>query len=114
MKGAREYAEVFETGLYGKLFIESSEHVRGRTFHIYVVSEDGNEKAEVYGIISGQPGWTEKYGWLYCGKWCDDFEKLYKEKKELKEKIKRETQEKKEEYIEEEHKRELEILSRYK
>jgi len=29
---------------------------------------------EVYGVIGGNPGWTERYGWIHKGKWVDDFQ----------------------------------------
>ena len=89
MNGAREYAQLFQTGQYGKLYIVSGQHPRGLTFHIQILPEGEmaipngsnnlclNEAAvEVYGIISGQPGWTEGYGWLYLGKWVKDFKDL--------------------------------------
>ena len=93
MDGAREYSKLFETGQYGRLYIVSGSHARGSTFRIQVLPKDEkaivngsnnnclNEKAvEVYGIVSGQPGWTETYGWSYVGKWCEDFDKLVCEK----------------------------------
>ena len=42
-----------------------------------------NENAvEVFGITTGgNPGWTETYGWLYKGKWQEDFQKLVEKKK---------------------------------
>lgn len=74
MKGAREYSLLFETGQYGRLYITSGSHARGKTFHIQVLPKDElaipngdnnaclNEDAvEVYGIIGGNPGWTEYY-----------------------------------------------------
>ena len=89
MKGAREYAGLFETGQYGKLYIVSSEHARGKTFRIFILPEgeaavlNGNsnptlnkDAVEVYGVVSGNPGWTESYGWLHAGKWQEDFNKL--------------------------------------
>ena len=89
MKGANEYAKLIETGQYGKLYITSSSHARGRTFHIQILPEgetaipNGNcniclnkDAVEVYGIVSGRPGWSEEYGWLYEGPWQDDFFKL--------------------------------------
>jgi len=88
MKGAKEYADLFETGQYGKLYITVGTHARGKTFQIYVLPEGVNvpdgtfnpcgccDAVEVYGIIRGQPGWTEEYGWLHKGKWCEDFEEL--------------------------------------
>lgn len=88
MKGAREYAELFETGQYGRFYITSSSHARGKTFHIQLLPEGEiaitnydnmclNPNAVIiYGEISGNPGWTESYGWLYHGKWQADFQKL--------------------------------------
>lgn len=93
MKGARKYAKLFKTGQYGQLYITSSSHARGSTFRIQVLPK--GEKAEpngsvnqclnsnaieVYGVISGNPGWTEEYGWKYEGKWQEDFEKLVRSK----------------------------------
>lgn len=102
MKGAREYANLFVTGQYGRLYLVSGLHARGKTFRIFVLPEgetaapNGSHNAplnyntvEVYGVISGQPGWTEEYGWLYHGKWKDDFFELvvskYAELERLKE-----------------------------
>lgn len=94
MKGATEYAELFETGQYGKLYLTVGSHARGDTFHIQVLpkgekaSPNGtgnlctNENAVVvYGVIGGNPGWTEFYGWLHKGKWQEDFRKLVEERK---------------------------------
>lgn len=89
MKGAREFAKLFKTGQYGKLYITSGDHARGETFHIQILPEGETAKPnggqnlclnsdaiEVYGIVAGQPGWTESYGWLHEGEWQDDFRKL--------------------------------------
>lgn len=86
MNGARQYAELFKTGQFGRLYIVSGSHARGKTFHIYVLPKgveaqsNGPNNAplnvdavEVYGITGGQPGWTETYGWLHAGKWQQDF-----------------------------------------
>lgn len=93
MKGANKYAPLFETGQYGKLYITSGSHARGDTFHIQVLPDGEKAKGngsqntclnsdavEVYGIIGGNPGWTEEYGWLHKGKWQDDFTKLVRSK----------------------------------
>lgn len=99
MEGARQYAKLFKTGQYGKLYIVSGEHARGYTFRIQILPEgetaipngSGNEclnknAVTVYDIISGQRGWTESYGWVHKGKWCDDFEALVsKRRKEIQE-----------------------------
>lgn len=93
MKGARTYASLFETGQYGRLYIVSSSHARGDTFRIFVLPEGekaiSNGKGNpclnkdavcVFGVISGQPGWTEQYGWLHEGKWIKDFKVLAMQK----------------------------------
>jgi hypothetical protein len=71
MQGATKYARLFKTGQDGGLYFVSGEHARGKTFHIYVlpkgeaaISNGPNNgplnanAVEVYGIISGNPGWT--------------------------------------------------------
>ena len=94
MLGAREYSNLFETGQYGRLYIISGSHARGRTFRIQVLPE--GEEAEpngsgnpclnrdavmVYGVVAGNPGWTESYGWLHRGPWVQDFETMVKERR---------------------------------
>ncbi len=94
MRGAREYAKLFTTGQYGKLYITVGSHARGDTFHIQVLPEGEEARphgvnnlctnknaVEVYGIEGGNPGWTESYGWLHTGKWIQDFEELVAQKK---------------------------------
>jgi len=94
MKGAREFARLFDTGQYGQLYIVSGSHARGRTFKIFVLPEGEeakgngpnnpplNENAvEVYGVVSGNPGWTESYGWKKQGPWCSDFKALAESKR---------------------------------
>ena len=99
MEGAREYAELFGTCQIGRLYLKSGQHARGKTFHIYVLPEgesafvEGkwNPKAvEVYGIVRGQPGWTESYGWLHKGKWEEDFHALVLRQKAVVTKVKAE------------------------
>jgi hypothetical protein len=93
MKGAREYARLFKTGQYGKMYITSGSHARGLTFRIQILPEGEeaipngsqnlclNENAVlVYGVVSGNPGWTESYGWIHKGKWVEDFENLVRSK----------------------------------
>jgi len=92
VKGAREYARLFETGQYGRLYIVSGYHARGKTFHIFVLPDGekaipngpnspplNDDAVEVYGIIDGNPGWTESYGWLHQGRWQDDFQAMVKD-----------------------------------
>jgi hypothetical protein len=112
MQGAREFARLFRTGQYGRLYFVSQSHARGETFRIFVLPAGENpipngpnaplnkNAIEVYGIVSGQPGWTEKYGWLHRGPWQDDFHKIVENRKieifadlEEKEKIRAELEE---------------------
>jgi hypothetical protein len=90
MQGAREYAAMFSSGQHGRLYFVSGEHARGKTFRIWVLPTaepvDGmpwtvKDAVEVYGITGGQPGWTETYGWLYHGKWEQDFATLVKRRR---------------------------------
>ncbi len=96
MKGADKYCGVFKTAeQIGRLYILPSSHARGATFRVYVlpkgvdVIENGGhnpplnrDAIEVYGVTCGQRGWTEEYGWLNKGKWIDDLEAIYEERKE--------------------------------
>lgn len=93
MQGANEYAAMFQTGQHGRLYLLSSSHARGPTFHIYVLPSGvsatpngpnaplNSDAVEVYGVTGGQRGWTETYGWLHEGRWQDDFEKLVEARK---------------------------------
>jgi hypothetical protein len=126
MKGAREYAKLFKTGQYGRLYIVSSHHARGKTFLIYVLPEKevaqsngihnpplNQDAVEVYGVICGREGWTEEYGWKHKGKWQDDFYELVREREiKLAEKQEKEFAEKKA-IIEKRKSKEIELLSKY-
>lgn len=98
MKGAREYAQLFTTGQYGRLYIVSGDHARGRTFRLFVLPKDemaipngsqnpplNKDAVEVYGVVSGQPGWTEEYGWKRKGQWVHGFAELVAQRKAEKE-----------------------------
>ena len=93
MQGARKYAELFgRSEQIERLYFVTSSHARGKTFRVYLLPENEEAKPngnnaplnkdaiEVYGIIGGQSGWTEYYGWIHKGKWCDDFYSIVKEK----------------------------------
>lgn len=95
MMGADDYCAVFrETEQFGKILLVPSSHARGATFNIYILADgiEYNRKTcespqyrkdsvEVYGILGGEPGWTEYYGWLHQGKWVKDFRDIYIKRK---------------------------------
>ena len=73
-------AQLFQSQQYGPLYIVSGSHARGRTFYAYLLEpgqvlahstrQGPNNKhpgidvrQEVFGVVRGQPGWTEEYGW---------------------------------------------------
>ena len=72
-------APLFESQCFGPLYIVSGRHARGRTFYAYLLDpgqilkpspHGGNNRhpdlrndQEIFGIVRGQPGWTEEYGW---------------------------------------------------
>ncbi len=73
-------APLFQSQQYGPLYIVSGRHARGRTFYAYLLEPgqvlatstrqgpnnkhpDLHENQEVFGVVRGQPGWTEEYGW---------------------------------------------------
>lgn len=66
-----------EAFIHGNLIFVTSTHARGECFHMYIVNTHDNDEEikknaiEVYGVISGNSGWTEEYGWLHRGKWVD-------------------------------------------
>jgi hypothetical protein len=83
-----------EAFIYYKFIFVTSSHARGKNFHIYLVEDNKlsddmlKEKAfEVYGILGGQNGWTEYYGWLHEGNWVkyviDYFKRLKNEIEEV-------------------------------
>jgi len=90
MKGSDKYCGLFtKNEQHGRLYLVPGRHARGNTFCIYVIPDGeqaisngmGNAplndgSVEVYGVVSGQRGWTEEYGWIHKGKWCDDFQKI--------------------------------------
>jgi hypothetical protein len=65
-----------EAFLNGNVIYVTSSHARGKCFQIYLVDdidktdEELKQNAfEVYGVIGGNPGWTEEYGWIHNGTW---------------------------------------------
>src|SRR6185295_16857180 len=113
------------SGQYGRLYLASGSHARGKTFHIYVLPRD--EKAienanngplntnavEVYGITGGQPGWTETYGWLKQGPWQQDFYKLVAARKAEVEAQLKDEEKRKAEIIKSRKERDEELLRNY-
>ena len=98
MKGADEYCRLFNKAEQrGRLYLLPHYHARGKTFHIYVLPNGeavvpnggfnpplNKDAVEVYGIVGGQPGWTEVYGWLHEGPWQEDFKTMcYNREREL-------------------------------
>lgn len=96
MMGADEYCKVFKKiEQFGKLLLVPSSHARGATFYIYILA-DGikydekncsspqyrSDSVEVYGVLGGHRGWTEYYGWIHKGPWCEDFENILKNRKD--------------------------------
>lgn len=127
MNGAREYAELFETGQYGRLYIVSGSHARGKTFEIYVLPEGekaisngaynaplNKDAVEVYGAICGTRGWNESYGWKYEGKWQEDFYTLAKNRKERIEALRDEKEKRIKDELEERKKKDLALLAKYR
>jgi hypothetical protein len=84
LKGKDYYSGYGSAIIRDNIIIVSGSHARGRTAHIFLVDCDdyiGNiincpNKLEIYGIVSGQPGWDEVYGWLHSGSWVKIIEKL--------------------------------------
>ena len=125
MKGA-EKASLFTTGQYGRLYITSGGHARGKTLRIQVLPEGvkvipngapntclNNNAVEVYGVISGNKGWTETYGWIHKGNWQEDFRKLVEEREEATINALNKEVKSREELKEEKLKRDLKLLSKY-
>lgn len=122
MYGAREYASMFNTGQRGRLFLVSGSHARGKTFNIWLLpSEDRivgmpwavKDTVEVYGVVGGQPGWTESYGWLHRGKWEQDFAALVEKRKAEIEEYKAQKEREKANAEEKERARVAQLLSSY-
>jgi hypothetical protein len=93
MLGAREYSGLFKNyEQHGRMVISHGSHARGETLEIFIIPKSYgiidldklhmvNNKVEIYGLISGYRGWSERYGWLHEGPWVVDFEKIVKQKR---------------------------------
>jgi len=127
MKGADKYCEVFkENEQIGRLAFVPGEHARGKTFEIFVLPEGVQAKwngrnnsplnkdtVEVFGVVSGDPGWTEEYGWKHEGPWIDDVKTIYEGRKADQERLKRSDQAGKEQREKLKIARTNELLSTY-
>ena len=112
------FEEIEHNQYYGNhIVFDFGEHARGKTLEIYLIENENELKAkglyhtkrvEVYGMVCGQRGWTECYGWKIQGKWvdfcndilekavqlhkekCENFARMQKENEENKKKEERE------------------------
>lgn len=67
-----------EVYINGNVLYALSDHARGKCFRICLVKDNTlvdkelvskDNCLEVYGVIGGNLGWTEEYGWLKKGTW---------------------------------------------
>lgn len=129
MKGAREYEGLFgyKGEQVGQLLIWSGKHARGHTLDVWVMPEGESierfssgspnikgDYVKVYGAVSGQPGWTETYGWLHKGPWVDDFNAIVAERRALQEQQKAEREDAKAQKEVEAHDQMMSVLNSYK
>ena len=127
MKGADEYYDLFPTGQRGRLYMLRGRHNKGKTFRIFVLPLDeeaenrhflnsptNSDAVEVYGVISGELGWTESYGWIYGGPWQKDFEKMVKIRLEIKEKEENKKLREQMTRVKTDRHRKIDLLSDYK
>lgn len=126
MDGARQFKHLFpirKTVQHKRLAIYRSDHARGSTLNIYVlpkgVEAEGRapwsieDSVIVYDAVDGQRGWTESYGWLKKGPWCEDFEKLVKDLQKKYDLNKQKQLENEEKAKQKEKQREDELLADY-
>ncbi len=94
-----EYVRLFETGQCGRFYIVIDDTARGPEINIWVVPEGvtieppiygRKDVVKVYGVISGQSGWSPQEGWIHRGKWVEDFNKITEERKTKESEIKAE------------------------
>lgn len=60
------------------IIMQIGHHARGNVAHICIENES-DERLEVYGILGGNPGWSEYYGWTKQGPWVKYIENLLDE-----------------------------------
>ncbi|PHE64431.1 hypothetical protein COF68_06230 [Bacillus toyonensis] len=70
-----------EAFIHGNVVFVTSTHARGECFQMFLVEDPHasderikNEALEVYGVVSGNPGWTEVYDWIHKGEWVEFIE----------------------------------------
>jgi hypothetical protein len=99
-------------------------HARGKCFSINVLPEkvsanddtqlsQRGDWVEVYGMVSGQRGWTEEYGWLKKGPWVADFMKALEEAEAKKSRDKISIEQKRAETIKKADDRDNDLLASY-
>jgi len=102
MIGTERFCKVFKKSeQIGRLYVLPHYHARGNTFRIYVLPEGekviencginpplNNDAIEVYGVVGGNPGWTERYGWIHDGKWKIDFFYIVEQREEKQNRLK--------------------------
>ena len=87
MKGSKPGKFFKNEEKIGKLFIKKTRHTVGNTLQIFVLPfEDADythpDAVEVYGIIAGNKGWDEVYGWIHQGPWVSVFEDIVEQRKQ--------------------------------
>ena len=94
MMGAEEFYAIFKKSeQIGRFYVLPGNHARGHTFRIYLLPKDtavienyGTHPplnagvVEIYGVVSGNPGWTESYGWVHDGPWVADFLEIFNQR----------------------------------
>ena len=70
-----------ECYINGNIIYALSDHARGKCFRIFLVENthgltdkelvDSSNRFEIYGVLGGQNGWTEYYGWKHKGNWVE-------------------------------------------
>lgn len=92
IKNISGYSE--ETYQYENIVFLLGEHARGYTLKIWLYKNTDiqdylkEEHIEAYGIISGNAGWTETYGWIAKGNWCSCVEKYFSSLRSYSEEVK--------------------------
>lgn len=126
MEGCEEFCRYIPTGQYGRLYCVNSSHGRGKTFEIVLLPPgeapllNGSSNpplnrngVTVFGVISGNPGWDETYGWLHEGPWQQEIQRVYDYFVELERKMNEEREKEDRRKAEELKRRQAETLASY-